>query len=299
MIYYLTASRHAGAMGAYLETLGKSLATRLKILSYERLFSGQAITLPRATYIFTSIGLPLGSYQPPSPTRLLVARLREALINRHGPASVLNDPMSSLRRHALLRTLHERGINRFAAHRANALPDTARFPLFLRREAGAQWTKIPLLHNRREYAAALAGMAAPDGLLAVEFCDTRDGQGIYRKYGAFVIGDHIVPRHLFFSRDWMVKTADLKSAAQLAEELDYINSNPHAEALQEISRLAQIGYGRIDYAIHSGRVQVWEINTTPSLISPPGPDDALRREAHERFAAAFATALDRIDIGNT
>jgi len=299
MIYYLTASRHAGAMGEFLATLGSPLAGRISILSYEQLFSGRPAALPRATYIFTSLGLPLGSIDPPSRPRQLVAQLRRELSNRYGPGSVINDPLASLRRFPLLRTLHAQGINRFAAYRADQLPDSVRFPVFLRLEAGAQWQKIPLLRDRREYEAALAATGYRDGLLAVEFCDTRDDKGIYRKYGAFVLGDRIVPRHLYFSRDWMVKTTDLTSDEQLAEEVAYVESNPHAGALQEICRLAHIGYGRIDYAIHDGCLQVWEINTTPSLVSPPGPGDALRRRAHQGFLAAFTAAVDAIDIAST
>ncbi len=297
MIYYLTTARHASAMDGFLATLGKPLAGKIKTVSYEQLFAKQPVALPRGTHILTSIGRPLGSYNPPSSSRQIVAKLRQALVDRYGPDSVLNDPLTSLRRFPLLRTLHERGINRFAAHLAGELPDTARFPLFLRQEGSAQWDRIPLLHDRREYETALTGNAPQDGLLAVEFCDTADQHGIYRKYGAFVVGNRIVPRHLFFSHHWMVKSADLTGKEQLAEELAYLESNPHADALHYICWLANIGYGRIDYAIHAGRPQIWEINTTPSIIGLPGPDDAVRGPAHERFLAAFSSALDAADIG--
>lgn len=298
MIYYLTAARLAGAMQGFLATLGKPLAGKITILAYEQLFARLPVSLPRATYILTGIGRPLGSFNPPSRPRQLVMQLRRELVDRYGPDSVLNDPVLSLRRFPLLRTLHERGINRFAAHPADKLPDHARFPLFLRLEAGAQWDRIPLLHNRQQYEAALATAGQQDGLLAVEFCDTADGNGIYRKYGAFVVGNRIVPRHLFFSRHWMVKESDLTGEKQLAEELAYQESNPHAAALLHICRIANIAYGRIDYAIHAGRLQIWEINTTPSIVSPPGPDDVVRRRAHECFLAAFSSAMDAIDIGN-
>lgn len=297
MIYYLTAARHADVMTAYLADLGKALADRIRILPYEQLFARLPVALPQATYILTSIGRPLGSYHPPSQSRQLVARLRRELIDRHGPGSVLNDPVASLRRFPLLRTLQERGINRFGAYRAGELPDLARFPLFLRMEGGTQWETIPLLRNRAEYESALAATASRDGLLAVEFCDTRDEKGIYRKYGAFVVGSRIVPRHLFFSRDWMVKIADLTDREQCAEEMAYLETNPHADALLNICRLANISYGRIDYAVHAGRLQIWEINTTPSLVGAPGPDNVVRRAAHQCFAAAFSSAMDAIDIG--
>jgi hypothetical protein len=75
-----------------------------------------------------------------------------------------------------------------------------------------------------------------------------------------VVGERTVPRHLFFSRNWQVKQADLVSPGQIAEELAYIEENPYAELLREVCRIARIGYGRIDYALLDGRPQIWEIN---------------------------------------
>ncbi len=294
MIYYLTAARHAAAMGGFLATWGKSVAGSIRILTYEQILSDTPVTLPRATYIFSSIGGFLGSHDPPSQSRQIVAKLRSALMERYGPDSVINDPLTSMRRYALLRMLHERGINSFAAWRAGDVPATARYPLFLRRDAGTQQSQIPLLHNRQEYEIALAQWKSHDGLLAIELSDTRDENGIYRKYGAFVVGNRIVPRHLFFSTNWMVKSPDLTGSAQLAEEIAYLESNPHANHLREVCKLANIGYGRIDYAVQAGRLHVWEINITPMVANPPGPDDVVRRKAHELFAAAFSSALQHL-----
>ena len=104
-------------------------------------------------------------------------------------------------------------------------------------------------------------------LLIEEFCDTRDASGLYRKYSAFAIGERIVPRHVFFSRDWLLKAPQLVAQELVAEELAYVRDNPHEAALREIFALARITYGRIDYALKDGRVQVWEINTNPQLLS--------------------------------
>jgi len=284
-------------MGLFLETWGKPLAGRVRILTYEQTLAYLPALPPRGAYIFTSIGPSLGSRSPPSPVRELAARLRRGLVERDGPASALNDSMTSLRRLALLRMLHERGINRFAAYRAGETPGPQRFPVFLREEHGAQWQATPLLKSRAEYAAALAREDRRDGLLAVEYCDTADAAGIYRKYGTFIVGERIVPRHLFFSGQWMVKSPDLIGPAQLAEELAYLESNPHAEALHEVCRLANIGYGRIDYALLDGRVQVWEINTTPTIVHPHAPEDAARHAIQQRFADLFSPALDALDSG--
>lgn len=296
MIYYLTAARMAGAMGAFLATWGKPLAGRITILSYEQIFSKLPAALPRGIYIFTCLGRSLGSRNPPSRTRQLVAQLYSELAARYGPDHVLNDPLSSLGRFELLDMLSARGINSFAVHRVTEGSMPERFPVFVRPASGTEWQQPPLIHGSDDYLRATAGVSAADDILAIEFCDTRDEAGIFRKYGAFVVGGHIVPRHLFFSRNWLVKSADLAGPEQLAEELAYLESNPHAATLREICRLANIGYGRIDFAVRDGRVQIWEINTTPAIYVPNPADDG-RARAHQHFAAALAVALDAIERG--
>lgn len=142
-------------------------------------------------------------------------------------------------------------------------------------------------------------VSSPDtqGLIFVEYLDTADKAGIYRKYGAFVVGARIVPRHLYFSRDWMVKTADLGDPDLLAEELQYLESNPHAAQLLEICRHAGIGYGRIDYSLLDERIQIWEINTNPMVITPPGPnvDVDPRLPVHRRFTELLDDAFAGVD----
>lgn len=295
MIYYLTAARLAGAMGGFLATWGKALAGRITILPYEQIFSRLPAALPPGTYIFTCLGRSLGGRNPPSRSRQLVSQLRGELASRYGTRCVINDPAASLNRVELLHLLSERGINAFRVHRAGDIPAPEHFPVFLRPASGSQWQPLPLLHDRAEYRQALAQVVSLDDQIVIEFCDTKDHHGIYRKYGAFVVGDRIVPRHLFFSRNWLVKSADLTGPDQLAEEMAYLESNPHADVLLNACRLAHIGYGRIDYALRDGRVQIWEINTTPTIFNPPGPDDAVRAHAHEHFVAAFSAALNALE----
>ena len=148
-----------------------------------------------------------------------------------------------------------------------------------------------------------------------EFCHTADEHGVYRKYAAFIVGDAIVPRHLFFRRDWQVKRNQLTDDAFLDEERKYMETNPHERRLREIFAAAQISYGRVDYALLDGEIQVWEINTNPVIAFPgreprsllerlrcalrpprtpplrPGP----RARLHVGFAEELRTVWERID----
>lgn len=281
-------------MRGFLSTAGSALKGRVAIVTYERLLAQKQLRMPHGTYIFTSIGPSLGSHNPPSPVRQRVMRLHDMFLRQLGPARVLNDPSKSLRRFELLRQLHAGGLNRFRAYRAGEQNPAMRFPVFLRPEYGTVWDAPPLLPDPIMYESEAKRLQKP-GLIAIEFSDTADAAGNYRKYGCFVVGKRIVPRHLFKSRDWLVKKADIVDADTVREELDYLEANPHAEVLRRVCRMANIAYGRIDYALLDGKPQIWEINTTPQIITPPGEDVPERTPVHEKFTAAFVAAMDVID----
>jgi hypothetical protein len=129
----------------------------------------------------------------------------------------------------------------------------------------------------------------------VEFVDTADASGVYRKYGAFVVGERILPRHIFFSLDWMVTMPDLAGPAMIDEERAFMDANPHAGVLREVARVAGIGYGRVDYGLLDGEPQIWEINTNPMIASDISAMHAQRRATHERFVAMLADAFAQLD----
>ena len=125
----------------------------------------------------------------------------------------------------------------------------------------------------------------------IEFCDAADEDAVIRKYGAFRVGDRILARQIHFSRRWVVRFPDIREPATAREELDYVRSNPHREELAEIFALARIDYGRVDYSVVDGRIQVWEINTNPMILIPRDRRDPLRAAAHDAFGQAFNAAL--------
>jgi hypothetical protein len=208
------------------------------------------------------------------PAHLEIAR-RSCERLRAAPSGfrVLNSPERVLYRLGLLEKLYEAGINDFRAYRAEGLAVAApRFPVFVRRADDHKGTLTPLLEGPRQLARALRYLRLqghrPSDLLVVEFCDTRGEDGLYRKYAAFIVGGTILPRHLLFSRRWMLKRPDLAAPELEAEAEAYLTGNPHEEPLRRIFALAGIEYGRIDYGLRKGRLQVWEINTHPTVTSP-------------------------------
>ncbi len=279
MIVVLTTAGNVYPIKVYLETHGAPLRHRIVHRAYPAVLDDR--DPPPAAWVFADLELLSDE------DRARAAELHARLAARGD--RILNHPVDSLRRHDLVRAFHDRGFGRFTCWRATAAPPRPpRFPVFLRNESDHAGARSPLLENQRDLDRALARLPSLADVLVVEFCDTADATGLYRKYGAFRVGDRILARHLFFSRHWMLKDWDLFDGARLHEELAYVASNPHAAELRAAFDAARIDYGRIDYAFTpDGAMQVWEINTNP-VIAGVGPLDtglvpralaALRRRA--------------------
>jgi hypothetical protein len=257
----------------------------------------------------------VGSVRPSSPRVVVFAdierlswdeRRRASLLwdqlnTSPGVARVLNHPTRSMCRYELLRALRVRGWNDFDAYRLSESRLPERYPVFLRGEDDHDGAMSPLLESKAELLKELERRRAEgrlrEGTLIVEFCDTADDQGLTRKYGAVRVGRHVLPRHVFVSRNWMVK--EMKADGVPIEEVvrfetEQMRANPHAEELMKRFELAGIEYGRIDYALKDGRIQVWEINTNPTLLLPAHFDDPHRGPLHKAFARRLDEALGEL-----
>ena len=225
----------------------------------------------------------------------LVRRLAAAVQSFPANYAVLNNPDHYLGRFRLLKILHQRGVNDFRAFRPDALPGDLKFPVFVRSEMNHDGPATPLLQSRAELQSAFAGKAFQDRrlrkhLMVTEYCDCSDGDGLFRKYSVMNLGGTLIPRHLFLSRHWVQKYADLMAANALAEEEEFLENFPHAVAVAEIFRLAGVDYGRIDYGLRNGRIQVWEINTNPTIVPVREKIHPLRL-AHQAESARRIAAL--------
>ena len=301
MIHFVVPAAGAFGIDNYLAQRGAALAGRVRVVHYDALPALER--LERGTWILSGLDQ-LG----PAATRLTGA-LHDALHDAEG-VRVLNDPARTLRRHDLLAALHADGRNDFRAVRAGGDLEGLRYPVFLRHEHAHDGPVSPLLRSRAEVEAAV-GRALVQGsrlrdLLVVEFCDTADDAGYYRKYAAFVVGERVIARSLAYGRGWMLKhQATEFTPAMVEEERRYLFENPHADVLRAIFARAHVGYGRIDYALRDGRVQTWEINLNPTIgrgLRPgsgkvPPALEAIREEGKRRFYAELRAALEAVDAG--
>jgi hypothetical protein len=287
-IIYLARAEHLYTIRRYLEGAGKALCGTVLPVSYEQLF--QSAEAPDAVYIFSDIE------RLPPQMAAQAARIWARLSARLPPGTLLNHPIRSMRRYELLRTLRDSGDNRFDVFRLKDAPRPMRFPVFVRPENEhlGPGQRPVIFQNAGELDEALRRLAEKgarqDELLITEWLETADAAGIHRKYGVFCIAGRVIPRHVRFSRNWVVKYADLAQPELLAEEREFVATNPHAATVARIFATARIDYGRIDYWIDAdGRLQTWEINTNPAFggVETP-PEWAAVTEA---FCQAFNAAL--------
>jgi hypothetical protein len=201
-----------------------------------------------------------------------------------GRVQLLNGPGRTLARYGLLRRLREDGLNSFDVYRADEQRTPKKFPVFLHGERDHLGPISGLLKDPATLEVALRRLADAgvplSNVLVTEFSDIRSPDGLFRKYGVYIVGDRVIPRHLYFSNHWNVKDPrtgippEIEEENLFAEELEYLHGNPHEAKLRSIFECAGIEYGRMDYSLRpDGGIEVWEINTNPvHMVAavPPG-----------------------------
>ena len=245
----------------------------------------------------------------------VAAVVADAVLAAEPCARILNHPARAMERYALLVALHKAGINDFTATRLEAGERPDQYPVFIRAEDGYAGPETDLLHDDAAFDAAIAGLAVRGlprrGRIAIGFANQPGADGYYHKYGAFNIGGTIVAHDRMYGRHWVVKMrfenqpsivsyeeAYAELEAGIAQELDFIRRNPHEEALLRAFRIAGIDYGRADFGVVDGRIQIYEINTNPHLTAKSMPDGRVERLAlvQQRTIAALK-AVDAVPAG--
>lgn len=289
VISFLTTNRHSYTLKHYLEAVPEEARNFTPVSYRDVLHTGTA--LGSGPVIFADIE------RLSAANAGELARLWETL-HADPNRRLLNHPTRSMKRYELLRSRYQAGLNDFNVYRLVGDEQPQRWPVFVRNENDHDGPLSPLLFDARELQAydrkaQLAG--EPRELrLVVEMCDTRDQTGLARKYSAFRVAGAIVPRHVFFSqRRWSIKEQDLVTPELLEEERRYLDGNPHEAELRQIFDAARIDYGRIDYALKDGRIQVWEINTNPMLVRLSQLSEG-RAEIHTRFCQSIKQAFARL-----
>ena len=298
--YWVTENARFG-IDAYRQNRGLTIADRFETQLYDRI--GDVVRLTGGVQIFSALD------RLTDAQRDLVAAIWDAHAHVAPAARRLNDPRQVLLRFPLLRTLHEQNLNAYRVFRVTDLKEVDRFPVFVRHMYDHDGPRTQLLRTRREVAAALCtlrlrGYRLRD-LMIVEFCNTSDRDGLFRKFSAFKVGDRIIPCHLFISHDWCVKSnKSAITAASLREQARFVEDDPHHDWLRRVFAVGGIEYGRMDYGVLDGAPQAWEINLNPTIGRPTGWQrnsplaaelKTLRDHQREAFHAQLRAAFVALD----
>lgn len=290
MLFFLTTKANTHPIRRYLVSpWGRKLLFCIQPMTYESFFLKKE-TLP-GIYIFADMEL-LADAQRES-----LATIWEKLKN-HKETILFNHPTRTFRRYQLLKQLKEMEINRFDVYRLAEDLSPLTFPVFLRQENDHQGRQSELIRDRNKLKNEIrrlqdAGVRSDD-ILITEFTGSPDADGLFRKYSAFFVNGEIIPRHVFFSKHWHVKNPDIENEACLKEEFSYVQNNPHEKQLKTIFEIANVQYGRIDYGLCGGRLQVWEINTNPVIMTTGMMEHEERMNIHNAFCQKFEQALRRV-----
>ena len=302
--FWTTGATARVTIDTYMRRRGRAIAGHFRTRAYDEACG--ALRIQSGPQVFAALE------RASCAEREVAARIWDAHAGLAPGAARLNDPRRAQGRFDLLRTLYREGFNRFNVWRAAEYESVDRFPVFVRVEADHLGPRSPLLRTHAEIAQTLGALQRRgwrvDDLVIVEFCDTSGRDGLFRKYAAFNVGGQLLACHAMAAQDWNVKSGQVTlDKAVVEEELAFVETNPHEEALRRAFGLAGIDYGRVDYGVLDGRVQVWEINLNPTIgrlesrhHSLPPAVIALRERVkttfHEKLRAAFA-ALDAPDDG--
>jgi len=294
MIIYVCKRDHTYTLNEeYLNYWRPDLRKIIRIDTYEALF--QAKRLPLCTYIFSDI-------ERLEPAEQEAAAALYAILEAHDPEGLrLNHPLTSKRRFGLLHSLSQAGLNDFGVYRAGDDPRPAQFPVFVRGDQDHDGPVSPLLYDQAALEAWLAEFVSQgrslDRYVVIEFLETRKDGQTFVKYGAYCVNGNIVPQHVLFSSEWVVKFGDGRETAadRVAFEFDYAQKQPHQDQIQAIFERANIGYGRIDYAVIEDKVQTFEINTNPSVVPFGEIENDPRSPNRLQFVQALTEAFLAID----
>ncbi|WP_148078742.1 hypothetical protein [Histidinibacterium lentulum] len=211
---------------------------------------------------------------------------------------VLNDPARWLPRADLMRALEVEGVNSYRCWRPAVQEWPDRWPVFLRRASGHTGAASGLLGNLDEARAALEaaldeGLPISD-LIFVEYAaEPVPGRTYFRKSAAFRVGPQVLRAISVHGDDWLLKrgTSEHATESDYAEERAEMTVYPHEDFVWKVFEIAGVEFGRVDFGLRAGRLEVWEVNTAPNVRPPYEHANPDRTETVRLAFEGLVTAL--------
>lgn len=160
------------------------------------------------------------------------------------------------------------------------------------------------MNNEQEFEKALDKLQRnrepEDGVLITEYCAEAIEGTLFRKLSAYQIGDQTFFYNCVHEHSWLVKYGTKNSAtdALYEEEQEMILGNTFKDVISKAFRIANIEYGRVDFGLVKGKVQIYEINTNPTTKPPsdhPNPIRVKNQLLAWDIYCKLLSALDTVD----
>jgi len=206
-------------------------------------------------------------------------------------------------RAGLLRALHDAGLNQFNAYRVEENIRPERWPVFIRTEGShtapvsgllASWDAV-----RTAVDAAIEDGIPVSSMIIIEYAAEPVMPGLFRKLAGFRFGNAQFAHNCVHEDNWLVKYGQLGSATPelYRDDLRIVRENPYAEDVSRAFDIARIEYGRADFGLVNGKVQIYEINSNPTVAFPLKHPSRDRIEAYALFRKNYLEAVDAASSG--
>ncbi|MGY8767220.1 MAG: hypothetical protein ACKVH8_02155 [Pirellulales bacterium] len=293
MIYYLVSSRHSCTFSPYFEDWGKPVQDLVKTLYYEDLDLQKPFA--PGLYIFTDHERLL------RPEMKIIKQLASQMEQYPSHFRIFNNPNTALTRFKMLESWYESDINQSRAYRIDSLPEDIKFPVFTKREFDHTDRTMRLARSKDELHHVLRRLTFRERLrrremMLLEYCDVSDGQGVFQKYSIMRIGDYYVPKHIHSSKEWITKHSEILSDEINQEEFNYIRAAAAPEDVKRGFEIAGLEYGRMDYGLKDGKVQIWEINSNPVVLPTRESLDPKRVPGQAESARQINKAYQQVNF---
>lgn len=295
MIVFFVTARASDTVSTFLSGWGRELRRKIHIQTYESL--ANLTELPTATMIFTD-------FERLTRLQMIAAQSVWTQIRTQRPElQMLNEPRRFRGRYDLLKAMAEAGDNDYRAYRLDEVGPSIQYPVFLRIENDHFGARTTLLDTREELddavAAAILGGVDPDLLLVIEFAGEKGPDGFYRYGMVSRFGDELFCRSTGLSSSWMVKGPDIRrgdiySDEDIANERRFMDE-PVPPLVRKAFDRAGLDYGRADFGVLRGRLQIWEVNSNPMFVPHKGKLQPERIPAIGYLAERTVKALQALD----
>jgi glutathione synthase/RimK-type ligase-like ATP-grasp enzyme len=182
------------------------------------------------------------------------------------------------------------------------------YPFLLRAPGFYAGRHFVFIADETALEAALQKMQKEE-YIVIEYIDTRDASGMYRKFRTLFIDGELYPLHLALSDRWKVHyfSANMDTSAEyraiearfLSDQAAFLGPTATA-ALDAVAQLLGLEYAGADFGLDgAGNVVIFEANAGMTLVRPDAdPKWDYRRAAADDAALAVTAMLRRYVIAD-